>query len=265
MKTSTNPGAVAPFPLPAESAGGVEISHAASDPRALAHPIPFSAPMSSAILAGRKTQTRRALKPPRWSRRVLHKGASSPSLGVIKDERLEQYFVNWGKSSGWYPKRDLLAEPAYAVGDRLWVREPYYQFGHWIPQGRTKTGRVKWAFKIGSAPTFAVPPLFRKARRTGDEHTSAWHARLGRFMPRIYSRLTLTVTDVRVMHLQDISEEDAEAEGAEPILVPPDGGSAPHVEGFRAIWEAINGAGAWDANPWVAAYTFSVEQKNIDE
>jgi hypothetical protein len=75
-------------------------------------------------------------------------------------------------------------------------------------------------------------------------------------MPREFSRISLKITNVKVERLQHISEADAEAEGAEPILVPPDGGGAPHVEGFQALWTSINGAASWEANPWVAVYTF---------
>lgn len=83
-------------------------------------------------------------------------------------------------------------------------------------------------------------------------------------MPRWANRITLTVTDVRVQRLQDIRENDAMAEGAPPVLVPPDGGSCPHVEGFRDIWNTIHGPEAWDANPWVAAISFTVQHGNID-
>ena len=75
-------------------------------------------------------------------------------------------------------------------------------------------------------------------------------------MPRWASRIDLLVTDVCVQRLRDITEDDAKAEGAPATLVPPDGGSAPHTAGFIEIWGKINGAGSWDANPWVAAITF---------
>lgn len=84
-------------------------------------------------------------------------------------------------------------------------------------------------------------------------------------MPRWASRITLIVEVVKVERLQEISEESAMREGAAPVLVPPDGGGAPHVEGFRDIWTAINGAASWDANPWVAAIRFRPYLCNIDQ
>jgi hypothetical protein len=70
---------------------------------------------------------------------------------------------------------------------------------------------------------------------------------------------------VRVQRLQDISGSDAVAEG---IAAPPD-----HTEDrdlwaraeYGKLWTSINGPGSWDANPWVAAYTFTVERANIDQ
>jgi hypothetical protein len=83
-------------------------------------------------------------------------------------------------------------------------------------------------------------------------------------MPRWASRLTLHVEAVRVERLQAISEADAMAEGATPILLPPDGGSSPHVEGFRARWNTLHGPDAWDENPEVVVLTFCVERRNIE-
>ena len=69
-------------------------------------------------------------------------------------------------------------------------------------------------------------------------------------MPRIVSRIDLEITGIRVERLQDISEEDAKAEGVEPYA--PDDGR--YVAGFKELWESIHGTGSWDLNPlvWVA-------------
>ncbi len=86
-------------------------------------------------------------------------------------------------------------------------------------------------------------------------------------MPRWASRLTLTVTDVRVQRLQEISEEDAltqkafryEAADACALRV-----AAILPRAFRDLWNSIHGPDAWDANPWVAAISFTVHRCNID-
>lgn len=129
----------------------------------------------------------------------------------------------------------------YAPGDRLWVREAFTE----VPM----IGPRYYA-------TNDIPASFKKV--------SPIH------MPRWASRLTLIVTDVRVQRLQEISDDDARAEG-----VLPDGfegyrghegtiGYPTAIWAFRHIWNSIHGPDAWDANPWVAAISFTVHRCNID-
>jgi hypothetical protein len=76
-------------------------------------------------------------------------------------------------------------------------------------------------------------------------------------MPRWASRITLEVIAVRVERLQDISEEDAQAEGAElhteymPMKV-----GFNYRQAYGGLWESINGSGSWDTNPWVWVVEF---------
>jgi hypothetical protein len=94
-------------------------------------------------------------------------------------------------------------------------------------------------------------------------------------MPRWASRLTLTVTDVRVERLQEISERDCIAEGIEWVTRTSSGDFYRNLDNaecpikpwgsYRSLWNHINGACAWDANPWIAAYTFTVHRGNIDQ
>lgn len=98
-------------------------------------------------------------------------------------------------------------------------------------------------------------------------------------MLREFSRLTLTVTDVRVQRLQEISEEDIAAEGVraddpEPIgiigrpimtVMTWSGGKDYSARAaFKRRWNNLHGSDAWSLDPWVAAYTFTVERRNID-
>lgn len=217
--------------------------------------------MVQALLDGRKSQTRRLCA---WANNPV-----SPYLSYIVacDE------------PGWFGDEEGEVQffAGYAPGDRLWVRESYYQRGHWEPVAgaRTKGGRQKWAFVPTGPISFDEPAEYRKGRHHNDPATVAWHKRLGRFMPRSLSRLTLTVTDVCVKRLQDISEADAIAEGIieyEPTMEDPaefswqDGGDIwdDARSAYAALWDNINGPGAWEANPWVVAVSFKVSQGNIN-
>lgn len=197
-------------------------------------PILFSAPMVLAILEGRKTQTRRVVKklPKRFS------------------------LLGWKMPTGLFPISWLTECPYGQIGDRLWVREEHYRFGHWeeVSGVKTKTGKQKLAFVPDSSEVlFDAPSEFRKARQRQDPLTPAWHKRLARFMPRAASRITLEITDVRVERLQDITDADALAEGVDQTNTSI-GGYA--TERFKRLWESINGPDSWDANPWVWAIGF---------
>lgn len=238
-------------------------------------PILFSALMVRALLAETKTQTRRAINgvrmfdaeyDERWHPHVLPPGGSLPDVW------------SWWEGPSHGPSLYHTQKIRFAPGDRLYVREEYYQRGYWqpVPGAATKGGRQKWAFVPTGAISFDPPAAFRKGRHNADPFTVEWHKRLGRFMPRSASRLTLIVTDVRVERLQDISEADARDEGAEAVDFQRDdrlsnarridlAGIMSHRLGYEHLWNTINGRGSWDANPWVVAVSFGVVRANIDQ
>lgn len=232
-------------------------------------PILFSAPMVRALLGGRKTQTRRAL-----SSAAHLQIASAPDLPVsclhVEGEKVPRLTLG---------RVVTIHELKAAVGDRLWVRErflpdPPSDDPSWHDNVCTY---VEWA-GCGSRIS-DVPPALRASAYSIYAADPTWSETSGMVwrpsihMPRWASRLTLIVTDVRVERLQDISEADAIAEGVEraPTNVgwwksQTSGKLCPTArDAYGDLWEVINGPGAWQANPWVAAYTFTVIPKNIDE
>jgi hypothetical protein len=203
-------------------------------------PIPFSAPMVRAVLDGTKTQTRRI---------VRHQYGGAPRIvgdGVA--------FLDAGRRTG----PDQLC-PYGVSGDRLWVREAWRasaQHNDLAPREIPVGDGIE--YHADDKPDYLLG-RYRHAR----------------FMMRWMSRITLEITAVRVERLQDISEEGAIAEGVEregiyfksyeKILVGPHKGKPhPHsvapnrspLTSYRELWESINGAGAWAANPWVWVIEF---------
>lgn len=193
-------------------------------------PILFSAPMVRAILDGRKTQTRR----------------------VMKVQPGDVLWRSNGRDWLWLDNDDgPLTEPAPcircpfgAVGDRLWVRET------WRSERRNDGARMvrfNADNSVEERPSAHEAPYDTVWRRG---LTDRWRPSI--HMPRWASRITLEVTGVRVERLQDISEDDAKAEG---VSGPFDALFTPKVR-FEALWESINGLDAWDANPWVWVVEF---------
>lgn len=190
-------------------------------------PILFSGPMVKAILTGVKTQTRRVID----MRPLAHSGQTFRVLS-------EHGAAFYGDISGDLYWRRC---PYGAPGDRLWVRET-------------------WCCITGDIASDEPSRLDAVAYRADDSEANevissarAWKPSI--HMPRAYSRITLEAIAVRVERVQDISEEDAQAEGVDYY----DGAaSVPARERFAALWNSINAARGygWDANPWVFVIEF---------
>jgi hypothetical protein len=182
-------------------------------------PILFSGPMVRAILEGKKTQTRRVMRPQPDIRNWRWTG-----------ERWEKYL-------GYPLGHDVPLGPYGAVGDRLWVRETW--MAEHFPSA---PGEVYYHYRADNTGA-------------GSGWTAAKMWKPSIHMPRKASRLTLEVTDVRVEQLQSISEMDARAEGME---LPADS-PRNFRRVFAALWDEINGKRpgcTWADNPWVWAVTF---------
>jgi hypothetical protein len=211
--------------------------------------IPFSGPMVRALLAGRKTQTRRVLKP--------QVAAGAYRLATY-DPQGAAFFANEG---GGALQRVCLP---YAPGDRLYVREAHSLHG---AHGQSRADGKRWG-PWGGLPTAISPDGTQIAYyREGFDRCDPGRWRPSTNMPRWASRLTLIVTDVRVQRLQDISEADAVAEGVDAVTMDdvPRQAAMSRRSDFAALWNSLHGPDAWAANPWVAALAFTAHRCNIDQ
>jgi hypothetical protein len=217
------------------------------------------------LLAGEKTQTRRLIKPqPDFTPKVVAELTSCrpgvPLSAIVTDA--------W--KSGFVKVRCPYGVP----GDRLWVREA------WALETFPEDGeRLVWradrcaVWRGSSAAPFYLPSDYEPERWRPSIH-----------MPRWASRFSLEVTDIRVQRLQDLSEEDAKAEGSryfghllsthpygqdarwsmeEPTRTEQCLGSARHAFGNYVntlhggpLWNCKKEPSLWDQNPWVWAVTF---------
>lgn len=196
-------------------------------------PIIFSTPMVQAILAGRKTQTRRVVKEDRRG-----------EWAAVNDVRNNS---EYGASVPCYLHRETAVDnisrnimyPKYDVGDILWVRET------WSP--------------VQVLPKRYLNKADAENGGEGDGLPIRWRPSI--HMPREAARLFLRVTDVRVERVQDITLSDIEREGlyCDPPYTRDHFAYAPGMrKHWRMLWDSINakrGYG-WDTNPWVWVYEF---------
>ena len=209
-------------------------------------PILFNAEMVQAILAGRKTKTRRPVGEDRrgeWS--------------AVNDCRNHEY----GADVPCYLHREICVDdysrnimyPKYDVGDTLYVRETWrlvdfeYIDGIWSASVEYKDGTRYARLRFGEE---------------GADKKLGWRPSI--HMPREAARLFLRVTDVRAEKLQDITEEQATVEGFAPVTDWRTGAvllSARRL--FYMEWDGIYAAKGygWKENPWVFVYTFRQVEK----
>ncbi|WP_411835677.1 hypothetical protein ACLBNB_20105 [Pseudomonas chlororaphis subsp. aurantiaca] len=206
-------------------------------------PILFSAPMVRAILEGRKTVTRRVMKfqPGAGASVTVERYCPTITDRHGYEQPGSEVFGAW-----WQDGECSCKSPYGQPGDRLWVRETHAD--------------------IGCRLTYRA-----------DTDDGA-HCQVKKWTPAIHmfrrdSRILLEITDVRVERLQDINEEQAQAEGVEKITLQkgwPQAGKEmwagyenskrayldTAVESFGSLWSSINGIESWNANPWVWVVEF---------
>ncbi|WP_262383588.1 hypothetical protein, partial [Klebsiella pneumoniae] len=217
----------------------------------------FNAEMVRAILAGRKTQTRRIMK-------VQPSEAFTPmNMALETDYKARWYTPGVVDKDGYLQpaskevfgvsnENEGYSCPFGAVGDRIWVRETFT--GHYLDDDQIqdiKDGRDK------ASSLCEYRADYPDGYQAADGWTPSIH------MPRWASRILLEITDVRVERLNAISQEDAQAEGMEltgwrPTYSDPDSGGevmTPY-DNFAELWSSIYGEGSWKANGWVWVISF---------
>lgn len=220
-------------------------------------PVNLQAHEVRGFIDGRQTQFRRVLKPQPF--------IDGRGNFCVPDLRRGTYW-NWGQHIDGRPcTRNYQAEKVrFACGDILWAREAFNFSSdddlHPLETPNPKPQRAAFLAKniVYAADGITEHPVHGRALWKPSGH-----------MPRWASRITLEVKEVRVQRLQEISEEDAQAEGAWHWAQAADEARVMDTprEAFSHLWDDINekrGFG-WGVNPWVVAVSFNVHQQNIDD
>lgn len=224
-------------------------------------PIIFSAQMVRAILEGRKTQTRRIVKPHPRSDQIMPREWSTVMRG-------NQNAIYGDGGLGWtaldtdgnpHEFRCPYGQP----GDRLWVREAWALIDKdYKPADLAQATAIVYradGLKVPNQKDRDVRAIFADRCRLPLDAIK-WRPSI--HMPRNLSRIDLEIVAVRVERLKDISQSDAIAEGAPPIHPSIDRVSAGYGypdfsrSWFAQLWEHINGPGSWEANHWVWVVEF---------
>lgn len=255
-------------------------------------PMPFSTIMVRSILEDRKTKTRRIAEEAHETLIGYEYVIDNPTYPPMWKGKPADPYTGWIAKFSNHPLAMARTCPYGKVGDILWVKEEHYAYGRWedIDGERTATGLQKTRFihtddrVMRDIYFFDTKPQYLRVKRNNYREIG-WYKRLGRFMPMKYTRLFLEITDVRVERLNDISEEDAKAEGLFMISKDdgktwkfgiPDADGLPGTddngwpwhewstkpsEAFKTLWQKINGPASWPTNPWVWVISF----KRVDK
>jgi hypothetical protein len=195
--------------------------------------------MVRALLDGSKTQTRRIVKQLDPAQGAVTAGNDGKPMRVC-----------------WAFGGPVIQCPYGIPGDRLWVRENWYCDDYRVQKGPY--------LEVDGARDLTV--YFADNPRPYEAEQPVWRPSI--HMPRWACRILLEVVSVRVERLNDCSEADAKAEGIKrikdgferwhpcPTDTQHEGLTRDPVLSYRGLWESINGAGSWDANPWVWVVEF---------
>lgn len=228
-------------------------------------PILFSTPMVQAILDGRKTQTRRVVKFPENVRvETVNHWSKAPVAGYGIKGEFVPLNINGGISTKAFYEHSIKC-PYGQPGDRQWVRET------WQGYRQTSYEYDEWE-EMESPKDRHEQPYSPVYKADGKNFPEKWQPSI--FMPREFSRIDLLIEDIRVERLQDISAEDALAEGIERNNMGLGNGETykdyidcPNdkwewfgcpINSFQSLWDSINGKTyPWKSNPWLWVIEFS--------
>jgi hypothetical protein len=238
-------------------------------------PILFSSPMVRAILAGKKTETRRIVKPSNTESSFLSKHLDvdwerGRAIANVNDAGVNEFgylkFPFNHKDDSWDTDADYQTIGRFFSrihpGDLLWVKETHFvEITGDFPYAGEGLRLSQWT------PELIKETIVHYRATTQLNNPDDWRWRPSIFMPRWASRINLWVMSVHAERLWDITEEGAVAEGIDPddvavwnVFNDPDEPVWTNRSAYADLWEQINGKGSWAKNPWVWVIKFEKEE-----
>ena len=206
-------------------------------------PIIFSTEMVKAILEDRKTQTRRLVKP-----QPILLGVPYLEYGGVWCDKAHRE-VKIGKC------------PYGSVGNKLWVRESHRLTKHYKAGTNWVRCEYRTPYQGDNAERWFAWDDIPKQQRERLSRIKTWGKwRPGRFMYYFTHRLELDITDEEVERLQEITDDDAKAEGCKILCDCGDCTDSTPRGHFQDIWRGIHGYDSWDSNPFVWVIEFKMSE-----
>lgn len=223
-----------------------------------------------AISLGRKTQTRRTSK--------LSKVNHNPDAYILEDviEDPPHLFGEFGTYAYFHreakPHIQHVIKAPYDIDQYIFVRENWYLVDSMPYRREEALKEVSFKVKYAGEPNQPEHEIWMKESRYRElsvMHTKGWKPSL--FMPEEAARLFVHITDLDVQRLSDVSNEDILAEGfsthGENSYVYIESGNkiffATPLQGWKWLWESVNGPGSYDKNPWIWKICFEIAPKPI--
>ena len=216
----------------------------------------FKPGLIPAIVEGRKTQTRRAIKP-------------QPDLGLPEFDRYSHIAVDWyhptkiDRMGKEYPGEQVFGaftddgewgwRCPYLVGETVYIKEAHYRYGYWNETGKyTKAGRLEHQF-IPTMDEVRYEENRPERVNAPSWQSNGWYRRSPLYLPESAARHFLKILAVRAERLQEITPGDVLKEG---IPFAGEGSEIDALWDFMELWNSTNPKYPFDSNPWVWVYGF---------
>ena len=165
----------------------------------------------------------------------------------------------WAFTDG---EKHIGVKPRYQIGEVAYIQEAWAEFGD------TSEAVRNGDLTPSEAKEFVIYRLGHKDWQgilRDIENGHEWNIKSPLFMPAWAARHFITITGIKEGRLQEMTEEDAMAEGVDWYSIENKiEGVGRCQQAYRKLWDLINPKYPWDSNPWNFAYSFKLIDKLME-